>query len=158
MRTSITFHRSFAGASLAALMLAALAVSGCVHHHHGSSKTGPWKPVQKHAMKRPPPHAPAHGHRHRHHHDGVVLVFDSGIGVYAVDGQAGIYWDTGHYLRFQNGRWYTSVRFDRGWVAVTHAGVPARLVARHETKHKKKHGWKKAKRGKGHSRPAHHEH
>src|SRR5262245_650986 len=51
-------------------------------HHHGG----------------PPPWAPAHGYRHKQHrayqsHEGSVeLVFDSGIGVYAVVGFPNYYW------------------------------------------------------------------
>ena len=98
----------------------------------------------------PPPHAPAHGHRHRHHDSGVELVFDSGLGVYAVVGMPNHYWYGDRYLRWAEGRWHASVRLDGVWVVIGGDQVPKHLKSKHAS-------WGKGKHHR-HSPPAKHRH
>lgn len=77
----------------------------------------------KHA---PPPHAPAHGYR-LHHQQGVDLVFDSGIGAYIVLGFDDLFFFDNHYMRFYDGYWYFSDRYDGRWRRAVSEPVPHRL-------------------------------
>jgi len=138
-----------AGLFAALLVVLLSPTSGCVYHHH-QAKAPPGY-AKSHG---PPPHAPAHGYRHKHHHDAVELVFDGGLGAYAVVGRPGYYWHSDHYLRWVSGEWRVSGRIDGGWVVVSSARVPAKLVAKHakhnkkaRRHHKHKHGSAPAKHG-----------
>jgi hypothetical protein len=100
----------------------------------------------------PPPHAPAHGHRHKHHDD-VELVFDSGCGVYVVVGMDDHYYCDGHYYRFWDAGWQTSVRIGGGWQPVRVESLPGGLKVKAKGKRVSKahpgrgHGhWKKARK------------
>jgi hypothetical protein len=135
-----------AGLAAALLVLLLGAASGCVYHHH------PHPAVKTvHARDHgPPPHAPAHGYRTTHPRDGVVLVFDAGLGVYTVAGWPGYYWHSDHYLRWVDGSWRTSRRIGGSWVVVSLDRVPAKLAAKHG---RKAHGHQKQ-----HPGPAKHDH
>ena len=74
----------------------------------------------------PPPHAPAHGYRHKHP-DGVVLVYDSGLGVYAVSGHAGVYFYEGVYYRTHHGVWESTNHFHGNWRKASAKGLPPGL-------------------------------
>jgi hypothetical protein len=133
-----------AGLFAALLMVLLSPASGCVYHQHRAM--APPGYARGHG---PPPHAPAHGYRHKHHHDAVDLVFDAGLGVYAVVGRPGYYWYIDHYLRWVSGEWRVSSRIDGVWVVVSSDRVPAKLVAKHA-----KHGKKAHRRHKRGSAPA----
>jgi hypothetical protein len=75
----------------------------------------------------PPPHAPAHGYRAKHPQENVDLVFDSGLGVYAVVGQPDCWWIDGVYYRWREGSFVTGVSVAGPWVAVTVDRVPTGL-------------------------------
>jgi len=102
----------------------------------------------------PPPWAPAHGYRHKQYrayqsHEGTVdLVFDSGLGVYAVVGFPNYYWWNGSYLRISSGQWMTATYLDAAWAPCPDERVPSRLRTA-EADRGKGHGNSK---GKGHGR------
>jgi hypothetical protein len=79
--------------------------------------------AKKHA---PPPHAPAHGYRHKHQ-NGTELVFDSGLGAYAVAGVSGVYFQSNLYLRLLEGRWEVSGNFKCPWRKAKSREVPSKL-------------------------------
>jgi len=139
-----------AGTLAALLALSLGATSGCVYHHH--HQPAAVTTVQT-GRSGPPPHAPAHGYRTRHPRDGVSLVFDAGLGVYAVADWTDCYWDAGRYLRWEAGVWRTSSRIGGTWVVVSRDRVPAKLVAKHAKHHKKAH-----RRDEGQPGPAKHAH
>jgi len=116
-------------AVLPLLALAMLLVLGCsassVHTRHdgpiGASPPG-------HRVGHgPPPHAPAHGYRHWHEDDGVVLVFDSGRGVYLVVGAPGHYYLDGRFYRRNERRWESSTSVLGGWHRVKSKDLPPAL-------------------------------
>jgi phage baseplate assembly protein gpV len=74
----------------------------------------------------PPPHAPAHGYRHKHP-DGVVLVYDSGLGLYAVSGHADVYFYEGTYYRAHHGVWESTKHFNGNWQKTSSKSLPAGL-------------------------------
>lgn len=115
--------------ALVAVLALALAGAGCVYvHDHAVGGSGP------------PPWAPAHGYRHHHH--GVSLVFDAGLGVYAVVGRPGIYFHHDHYLRLHAGGWEQAVRVGGPWLVIAAEKVPAglhRSVAERHGRGKGKH-------------------
>ena len=118
-------------------------LTACVHRdHHGRGHGAPEHGLR--AGHGPPPHAPAHGYRHKlHHHGDAHIAFDSGIGVYVVEGHTDLfYWDY-HFYRRHDGGWQISSRLDRGWISIGAAKLPGHLAKRH------------AGRGHGHS-PKHH--
>jgi hypothetical protein len=85
------------------------ALSGCVAGHHNDRGRGS---VSAHVII---PLAPAHGYRHHHNH-GVTLVFDAGLGVYAVVGHPGIYFHNGRYYnRHARGHWIYGSHFRGPW-------------------------------------------
>jgi hypothetical protein len=135
-----------AGLFAALLMVLLSPASGCVYHQHRAM--APPGYARGHG---PPPHAPAHGYRHKHHHDAADLVFDAGLGVYAVVGRPGYYWYIDHYLRWVSGEWRVSSRIDGVWGVVSSDRVPAKLVAKHA-----KHGKKAHRHQKRGSAPAKH--
>jgi hypothetical protein len=88
------------------------------------------KPV-KHAKVKskkhgPPPHAPAHGYRHKHQ-SGTELVFDSGLGAYAVVGVSGVYFQSNLYMRLLEGRWEVSGNFNGPWRKAKSREIPSKL-------------------------------
>ncbi len=117
----------------ALVFVVAIAASGCVHHPHHRGRA-----VSIHAPG-PPPHAPAHGYRHKHRDPGVELVFDGGLGVYAVMGLPGHYWHADRYVRWASGSWHASARLDGAWVVIAGDEVPKKLKAKHTGRAKKKH-------------------
>jgi hypothetical protein len=99
----------------------------------------------------PPPHAPAHGYRAKQA-DGMELVFDSELGVYAVVGLADCYYLDGFYFRLQDGNWQMSVSIDGGWKAAQFEKLPPGLKAKGNAKGKAK-GWFFSKgKAKGHGK------
>jgi len=79
---------------------------------------------------RPPPRAPAHGYRYRFD-DGLIIVFDSGLGLYIVDRHPGWYWYDGHFYRRHRDRWDYSSRFDGPWHSIAHDRLPPGLRRRY---------------------------
>lgn len=79
--------------------------------------------------RRPPPRTPAHGYRYRFE-DGLIIVFDSGLGLYIVDRRPGWYWYDGHFYRHQRDRWDYSPRFDGPWHSITRDRLPPGLRRR----------------------------
>lgn len=131
------------------IAVAAIAsLSGCHgvgHGHHARSH-----PV--HVDKPgPPPHAPAHGYRHKHA-AGVDLIFDVGLGVYAVVGHSGVYFNDRHFLRRHGDSWRIAKNLSGPWHGASEGFVPPGLRAKHHKKHKhhghgKKNGHGPAKHG-----------
>lgn len=86
---------------------------------------------------RPPPHAPAHGYRYRFD-DGLIIVFDSGLGVYIVDRHPGWYWYDGHFYRRHRERdrdrwvyrWDYGPRYTGPWRSITRDRLPPGLRRR----------------------------
>ena len=105
------------------------------HHHHG-----------------PPPHAPAHGYRHKHE-DGIVLVFESPMGLYVVSGHTDHYFHKNKYYRWRAGTWQRSSHFGGPWKKVTTKKLPhglkhEKLKKEKKEKHKKEDKGKKEKKDK----------
>lgn len=115
--------------------------SGAIVH----SKRQPGVVVVKDTKGGPPPHAPAHGYRHKHRNDGVVLVYDSGIAVYAVSGYRDCYFNDGMYFRFSGGTWEMSARISGPWKVTVVDNVPSGLKVKYKGKHKSPKKSKKAK-------------
>jgi hypothetical protein len=106
-----------------ALMVASIAFWGC----SGSVgiKTSTPVVVETKAPG-PPPHAPAHGYRHKHP-DGVVLVYDAGLGLYVVNGHADVYFCEGTYYRAHHGAWESTKHFHGNWKKASSKSLPAGL-------------------------------
>jgi hypothetical protein len=105
------------------LLATSIAVLGCsrtVIRAGGSSGTDTGKgkgrttDTVQNDKKGPPPHAPAHGYRHKHA-DGVVLVFEAGLGVYVVSGHKDLYYYKERYYRQHNKNWQSSGHFEGPW-------------------------------------------
>ena len=98
--------------------------------------------------KGPPPHAPAHGYRHKHGRDGVVLVYDTGIAVYAVSGYKNYWYNDGVYFRISGDSWEMSARIGGPWkVAVVDRDIPVKLKSKYAVA-KNKPAKKKSKKAK----------
>lgn len=80
--------------------------------------------------KGPPPHAPAHGYRHKH--GNVVLVYESSLELYRVDGHDGYYFHEGSYYRVHKGGWQVGAGFEGPWKACSASKLPKGL---HNTSH-----------------------
>ena len=81
----------------------------------------------KHHKHGPPPHAPAHGYRHKHKH-GVVLEYDTGLGVYVVVELPGTYYHDGLYIRLSSNRkWEVTARLNGPWRIAVKGEVPPKL-------------------------------
>jgi len=122
------------GFVIVAIALSSTAFWGCsssVQHRH---TTGP--AIEKNHPG-PPPHAPAHGYRHKHS-DGVILVYDSGIGVYLVNGHTSVYFYEGSYYRLHSGVWETSAHIDGKWRNTSHKNLPPGLQDKQLSKNKGK--------------------
>jgi phage baseplate assembly protein gpV len=89
----------------------------------------------------PPPHAPAHGYRHKHP-DGVVLVYDSGLGLYVVSGHKNVYYSEGRYYRYHQDVWESATHFDGKWKKTSSKKLPPGLQDKQVAK-----GNKKGKKG-----------
>ncbi len=89
----------------------------------------------------PPPHAPAHGYRHKH--SGAVLVYESDLGMYQVNGRPGHYFYKDQFYRLHDGQWQVSVSFGGPWNVILDSKLPKKL---HKHKHAKAHGKKKKKK------------
>lgn len=94
------------------------------------------------ATAAPPPHAPAHGYRHKLP-AGVELVFDSGLGVYAVVDFPDHFYYEGKFYRNLGAGWEISVTFGGSWSVTASSAIPVGLH-----KHKR-HGRKGAHPGRG---------
>jgi len=105
--------------------------SGSVRYHPSTN------PVVVKNHPGPPPHAPAHGYRHKHG-DGVVLVYDSGIGVYVASGHAGVYFYEGSYYRQHSGAWEACAKIDGNWRKASHNKIPPGLQDKQASKNKNK--------------------
>ena len=143
---------SIAGRALFCILAAtALLGAGCfVHHHQGAP--GHEVRAARHAGHGPPAHAPAHGYRKKHPVDRVELVFDVEVGVYAVVGRSGVYWDGDRYIEWRDGHWRVSARLDRGWASISYEGVPRALRARHPKHAHEVKAVKPGLHGHGHGR------
>ena len=117
----------------------ALLACGPVHSvtvGRGGPGHGPGPVVHEGPGHGPPPWAPAHGYRHKHHRayesrQGTVeLVFDSGLGVYAVVDFPDYYWWDGSYLRISGDRWMTAAYLDASWTPCPMDRVPSKLRAK----------------------------
>ena len=81
----------------------------------------------KHHKHGPPPHAPAHGYRYKHEH-GVVLKYDSGLGVYIVVELPGTYYHDRLYIRpSSNRKWEVAAYFNGPWRIAVKGEVPPKL-------------------------------
>ena len=105
--------------SLTAALL--LGAAGCVHHvHHRGG----------------PPYAPTQGHRYHYDHDDVDLVWDAGLGVYAVVGFPSVYFWDGRYYRYHERAWQRAAR-PRGYWEPYRGHVPPGLAKKYHRRHKK---------------------
>ena len=126
--------------SLTSLCLAAaMPLPACEHATLVTPAPAPQVVVREHGG--PPPHAPAHGYRRKHQdaHGEVELVFDAGLGVYAVVGLPGVYFYADHFFRQVDAGWQISVQHDAGWVVAAEADVPPGLHGKAQGKAKKPH-------------------
>ncbi len=81
----------------------------------------------KHHKHGPPLHAPAYGYRHKHKH-GVVLEYDTGLGVYVVVELPGTYYHDGLYIRLSSNRkWEVAAHFNGPWRIAVKGEVPPKL-------------------------------
>lgn len=108
--------------ALGAGLLLALG-SACVHPQPGPAPPGHAK------VKRagPPPWAPAHGYRHKHA-SGVELVFDAGMGVYAVLGHPGHFFHDGRFFKRRGRSWAWARSWHGPWTLAHELEVPAGLL------------------------------
>ena len=96
--------RQLIGLSLLSLLLSSL-LTGCIvepRHHRG---------LLLPPVLLPPVPAPFR-------HGGVDLLFDNGLGVYAVVGHPDIYFHDNLYWHLRDGRWHTSDVYNGRWVVV----------------------------------------
>ena len=70
----------------------------------------------------PPDHAPAYGYREKHGNGNakVVLVYDTRMDVYVVDGVDDCYYTAGQFYRRVQGAWEWSVCIDGPWRSIAH--------------------------------------
>lgn len=94
---------------------------------HSQVPRGLWRNQRyRHQLREtPPPHAPANGYRH--HYRDVDLVFDSRIGAYVVLGFDDLFFLDGLYMRFFDGRWHTTDRYDGRWRIADDRRIPRKL-------------------------------
>lgn len=83
----------------------------------------------------PPPHAPAHGYRIKHH-QGVVLIYDSKLGAYVVQGFPGHYYREEHFFRREGHEWQVAIAINGPWAVTTVDRLPEGLkkLAKEERK------------------------
>lgn len=77
-----------------------------------------------------PPDAPAHGHRHQMP-TGHLLVFDSMLGVYEVEGFKDLYYEDGQYLQWRKGEWFATRRLGTDWEPLRERRVPFGLRSKY---------------------------
>lgn len=119
-------------------------VPGCESMSYGEPSGG--KPSVGKPGKGPPPHAPAHGYRAQHA-DGTELVFDSGLGVYAVVGSSDRYFQDGLFFRLSGDLWEISAKLKGPWDSAAEKSVPKGLKDKDKGKQQKKKGKAKGKPG-----------
>jgi hypothetical protein len=126
------------------LLLIAVIFAACIAAF-GCSRTVVYKDSPEKTVEAgkpgPPPHAPAHGYRHKHP-DGVVLIYESEIGVYVVSGYSLVYYHGAYFYRLHKNRWQTSRHIAGPWHKSNVKKLPQGL--RQEVAEKKK--------GKGHNK------
>jgi hypothetical protein len=83
----------------------------------------------------PPAHAQAHGY-HRKQVAGVELIFDSGLGLYMVDGYPDHYYHNGYFYRLNDAVWEMSLQPNTGWSCVSISSLPPGLQAKNNGKDK----------------------
>lgn len=83
----------------------------------------------------PPPHAPAHGYRYKHH-NGVVFVFDFGLGLYKVSGHKSVYYHERHYYRLRNGTWHIGDKIDGKFKVIKVSKLPPGFHKKWKNKNK----------------------
>jgi hypothetical protein len=128
--------------SLSAIFLIAnVALCGCSRTVVFTKTPVPSVEANRHG---PPPHAPAHGYRHKHA-DGVVLVYESGIGVYVVEGYTDIYFYGGNYYRLYKGGCKISDHVNGPWHEVAAKKLPPGLRKKLESPGRDKGKKKKTK-------------
>ena len=108
---------------LASVVIAISACTMFTHHNRMQSPAG----GQGYAG---PPDSPSHGYRYKQS-DGIELVFDSGIGVYAVSGHSDNYYHQGKYYRWNNNSWEASSKISEGWAPTSDDAVPPGLRKTH---------------------------
>lgn len=114
------------GLLIAAFAVGTIAVLGCAPTV--DFKEAPSPPDLVGADKSgPPPQAPADGYRLRHP-DGVVLVYDSGIGVYVVSGYTDVYYQGHWYYRLHRNSWHASRHIDGPWQRAITKQIPPGLL------------------------------
>lgn len=119
--------------SLIVLLLATgIALLGCSRTviRAGGTHSGNGRTTQtvQNDKKGPPPHAPAHGYRHKHS-DGIVLVFDSKLGVYVVSGYTNLYYYQDRFYRQHKNNWQSSGHYEGPWRNSPGNTVPTGLLA-----------------------------
>ena len=65
---------------------------------------------------------------HHKHNDGVVLVFDGGLGVYLVPDHPDYYFYNNRYYRFVDSVWHVSPGIKGPWVVVKKKNLPPRFL------------------------------
>lgn len=94
----------------------------------------------------PPAHAKAYGYR-RKQVAGVELIFDSGLGVYIVDGHPDYYYHEGYFYRVRGSAWEMSLQLNTGWSCVSISSLPPGLQAKSNGK-VKNHSMGRSGKGK----------
>jgi len=156
MRRFVRSISLLAAAASGASLLASCAPGHSVTiGHRGPGPEGPPVVREGHGHG-PPPWAPAHGYRHKHQRayqsrEGTVdLVFDSGLGVYAVVGIPNSYYWNGVYLRISSGQWMRASYLDAAWAPCPPDAVPGGLRAKAGKANNGKDKGKSKGKGKGH--------
>lgn len=125
----------------ALFLMSSIALLGCTKTIHRGTTIN----TKQHG---PPPHAPAHGYRHKHPH-GVVLVYESSIGMYVVSGHRDVYFQKDRYYRLRGNTWHRSVHINGPWDTVAVKKLPNGLqkkwLAKGQAKGKKKNKGPKKK-------------
>lgn len=127
--------------------------------HRGPGPEGP-PVVHEGPGHGPPPWAPAHGYRHKHQRayqsreSTVDLVFDSGLGVYAVVGIPNSYYWNGMYLRISSGQWMRAPYLDAAWAPCPPDAVPSGLRTKAAKANSGKGKSNAKSKGKGHGHGA----
>ena len=111
---------------IATVVVGVIAVLGCTRTVD-FSKAPPPEGKALADKSGPPPHAPAHGYRHKHP-DGVVLVYEAGIGVYFVSGYTDIYYHKQWFYRLHRHSWHSSRHVDGPWQRTIVKHVPSGLL------------------------------
>ena len=116
------------GMAAVALAGAALMLPGCTGVGAGVGVNVGKGPNYRHG---PPDHAPAHGYRKKHHEHGVVMVYDSGLGVYIVAGAVDVYFHDDLFFRLSGHDWVASGSYYGPWEHAHYRNVPGGLRKMH---------------------------